>query len=191
MQLSFFLLGAFGWWCLTILFVFYVFLCIEKEINLFWPILALVIYVLFSQFIAGADIVNFAVKHPMQMLLYILGYFVTGFIWSFIKWWLHVNSIADKYKERKRKYEALKEPKTESNFQSWERKNYSYKNLEKPKVSQSKKKITLWIMYWPISMIWSLLDDFVKKTIQHLVIKFQKLYQSIVDRAFRGIDTNE
>jgi len=67
MLLSFFLLGAFGWWCLTIFFIFYVFLCIEKE-NLFWP----------------------------------------------------------------------------------------------------------------ISMIWSLLDDFVKKTIQHLVIKFQKLYQTIV-----------
>jgi len=64
-------------------------------------------------------------------------------------------------------------------------------DLGKPKLSQEKKKVTLWVMYWPMSMLWSLLDDFIKKMIRHLIIKFQKVYQYLTDRAFKDIDKTE
>jgi len=185
---SVFVLGAFGWWVLTGLFVIYIFFTLDKEKSLVWPIFFLILYALFSQFLAKIDIFSFAVHHPVELLLYILGYFVVGFVWSFVKWWLYVNTIADKCKEKRKEF--LESNKGQDDKEKW---SYTCRlnSLNKPDLAQSKKKISLWIMYWPVSAIWSILDDFIKKLIRHLITKFQKIYQYISDRAFKGIEVNE
>jgi len=185
---SVFVLGAFGWWVLTGLFVIYVFFALDKEKSLFWPIALLITYVLFSQFLAKVDIFSFAVHHPGKLSLYVLGYFVIGFVWSFVKWWLYVSTIADKCREKRKEF--LESNKGQDDKDKWSRQVYM-NSLNKPNLARSKKKISLWVMYWPVSAIWSLLDDFIKKMIRHLITKFQKIYQYISDRAFKGIDVKE
>jgi len=178
-----FILGAFGWWCITAAIAVYIFFAIDKSIHLFWPIVALLFYVAFAQF-SGLNLYEFVTHHPLESTGYVAGYFVLGFGWSFMKWWLYVNTIADKFKERKTKF---RNSGSELSYETWERHNFM-DNIEKPELTQSKSKITLWVIYWPFSVIWSILDDFVKKMINHLVTKFQMFYQSIVDRAFKGFD---
>jgi hypothetical protein len=182
-------MGALGWWALTVLFVIYVFFALDKDKSLFWPIFLLILYVLFTQFLARVDVFGFAAHHPVQLVLYILGYFVVGFMWSFVKWWLLVSTVADKYRERRKVFLADidKRLNQEALDEKWRHIMYN-DDLGKPKLSKEKKKVTLWIMYWPMSMLWSLLDDFIKKMIRHLIIKFQKVYQYLTDRAFKDID---
>ena len=201
--LSIFVLGAVGWWCLTILFIIYTFLALDKdydtpgETHLAWPISMLVLYVIYMQFIAKTDIFNFAVHYPLKIILYVLSYFVVGFIWSFVKWWLYVNTIAEKYQFEKDKFTAEYIPKTavpKNNRDNEKDKKDEWdfivrnKDLQKPVVSKYKGKITVWIMYWPVSVVWSLLDDFIKKMVRHIITLFQKFYQSISDSAFKKFE---
>jgi hypothetical protein len=206
--LSVFVIGAVGWWCLTILFVIYVFFALDRDYDnvgehshLFWPVFMLILYIVFMQFIAKADIFNFSIHHPLDLLLYVLGYFVTGFAWSFVKWWLFVNTLADKYRVRKddflsnftthesavpRAYRGSPDDRTEQQ-REWED-IVRREHLQKPVATKYKGRITVWVMYWPISVIWSLLDDFVKKLVRHIVTMFQKFYQFISDSAFKKFE---
>jgi hypothetical protein len=203
--LSVFVLGAVGWWCLTILFVIYGFFALDRDYEdktLFWPIAMLIVYVLFMQFIAKANIFSFAVEHPWKLVLYILGYFVLGFVWSFVKWWLFVNTAAEKYNEKRAEFlkeysprwsavpDDIRSPSRERNKQSeWE--SYVTRNkLSKPMASKHKGKITVWVMYWPVSLVWSLLDDFIKKMIRQIITMFQKFYQFISDQAFKKFESD-
>jgi hypothetical protein len=202
--LAVFALGAIGWWCLTILFVIFGFFASDRDYDdhghIFWPVFVLILYLLFMQYIAKVDVLSSIIHHPGQAILYILGYFALGFVWSFVKWWLFVNTVADKYRDARAKFLEEHPPRMSavpSSFRnsddglrrSWESVVYS-QNLQKPIVSKHKNKITVWIMYWPISAIWSLLDDFIKKMVRQIITAFQRFYQLISDRAFRKFDTD-
>lgn len=205
---SVFVLGAVGWWCLTILFVIYVFFALDRDYDsvgehshLFWPVFMLILYAVFMQFIAKADIFNFSIHHPLELILYVLGYFATGFVWSFVKWWLFVNTLADKYQAEKteflanftpresavpRTYFVSSDGRTEQQ-REWES-VVDRHHLQKPVATRYKGSITVWVMYWPISVVWSLLDDFIKKLVRHIVTMFQKFYQLISDSAFKKFE---
>ena len=207
--LAAFALGAIGWWCLTILFVLYGFIASDRDYdekgNLFWPITVLIIYILFVQFVARVDILNLITHKPIVAILYTLGYFAVGFAWSFIKWWLFVSTIAEKYKAARAEFMAEYQPResaipdnirrpdgsfvTDRKQKEWEDK-VRYEHLSKPMVSKHKNKITVWVMYWPLSAIWSLLDDFIKKMIRQIITSFQRFYQFISDRAFRKFESD-
>lgn len=57
-----------------------------------------------------------------------------------------------------------------------------------PTVRKHKGKISLWIIYWPISMVWALINDFVKKAIHIIVMKCHLLYGMITKGAFKNLD---
>jgi hypothetical protein len=146
------------------------------------------------------------VSHPVKTLLFILGYIAIGFIWSIIKWWLFVNKKASVYKEKRytwlisrkedmgKRYSdagglpeiTLETKVPEKMLEDWSR-YYGYeKNI--PKAIQHKKTISHWVIYWPISALWALLDDFVGKVVRTIVIKFRIIYEGITKSAFKNIE---
>ena len=93
-------------------------------------------------------------------------------MWSFVKWWLHVNKLADRIASEQAKWES--------------RRNY---RLDRPQISDNKDRIATWVTYWPISVIWSLLDDFIKHLMQQLVMSLRKAYEAITNSAFKKFET--
>lgn len=57
-----------------------------------------------------------------------------------------------------------------------------------PTVRKNKGKISLWIIYWPVSMVWALITDFVKRVIHTVVMKCHLLYGMITKGAFKNLD---
>jgi hypothetical protein len=185
--LGIFALGMAGWWVLSVAFFIWIIWEVEKD-SWVGSSICVILYLLFMQYLARADIFGHALKHPLGALLAVLGYFVIGFLWSFVKWWLFVSKAADKRVAARKEFLEGKEkvPSEELN-QVWERHTHLC-GLSKPLATNNKGKISIWILYWPISLLWSLLDDFIKKIIQRLIIAFRKLYDSITNGAFANVD---
>jgi hypothetical protein len=57
-----------------------------------------------------------------------------------------------------------------------------------PQVKDKKGKISIWIMYWPVSMIWSLVNDFVKKVLRIIIMKCRVVYDGITKDVFKKLD---
>jgi len=169
----------------------------EKE-SLTWTIISLGIYLTFLSYLGKFNVFSYVFYDPLRTFLYVLGYFVIGVIWSFIKWWLKVNETAERYKEEKDKFfkehEAKnsavpeKYQKSDDVIDRWQSHIEYKEDIEKPIASKNKEKISVWIVYWPFSFFWSLINDIVKRIVEQFVIRFQKVYQSISDRAFKDLE---
>lgn len=60
--------------------------------------------------------------------------------------------------------------------------------FSKPKAVEHKKTISHWIIYWPVSALWSLLDDFIGKVVRIIIVKFRFIYEIITKNAFKNIE---
>lgn len=197
--LSLFIIGSLWWYIITGGFVIWAIFLTEKE-TLGWVITSLIIYLLFFSFLGKVNIFAYLFYHPINSLLYILSYFLFGIIWSFVKWWLKVNKTAQKCKEELERFLEKHRPRKSAVPEQYQTSQHQEKNLqeewerhiktteyEKPIASKNKEKISVWIIYWPFSLLWALIHDFVRDLVEQFVIRFQKLYQSISDKAYKKI----
>jgi hypothetical protein len=208
--LGIFAIGMIGWWLFTVGFLIWIFWAVENDSGI-GSACCLILYLLFVQFLMRTDIFGNFIRDPRGSALCILGYLFIGFLWSFVKWWLFVNKIANKRREarkdfteeygiRDQEFSAIpvadkeKYGRDTTNFVKKPNREDEWlvrirrENLQKPKVSDNKNKIAMWVMYWPVSLVWSLLNDFVKKIIKQLVLAFRKSYEAITNIAFKNLE---
>jgi hypothetical protein len=191
---------------LTTLWIIILFYWVEKEF-IVWSGINILLYILFLNFTIKNNIFDGVVSHPVRTLIFILVYIIIGFLWSFVKWWLFVNKKAIAYKEKRcawllsrkedlgKRYsdaggppEITLDTNVPYNMQDDWLRHYGYGNREIPKAIQHKKTISHWVLYWPISAIWSLIDDFVGKVLRIIIVRFRIIYEAITKNAFRGIE---
>lgn len=190
-----FVLGSFWWYIVSGCFLIWAIILTEKE-SLTWTIISLGVYLTFFSYLGKVNVFSYVFYDPLRTFLFVLGYFVIGVIWSFIKWWLKVNEVAERYKEEKSKFFKEHQAKNSAVPEKYqksddviERWQLQYKEeIKKPVASENKEKISVWIVYWPFSLFWSLINDIVKRIVEQFVIRFQKVYQSISDRAFKDLE---
>src|SRR4030042_506496 len=197
-----FALGSVWYFLLTAGWVVLLFYWVEKEF-IFWSGFNIVLYILFLQFIIHRNVFGGFFDHPTRTLIILLWYIVIGFIWSFVKWWLFVNKKALAYKMKRMDWlqSQQKSRSTKSNMgipglenitletavpaslvDEW--KHFSgFGYNPRPKALEHKKLISHWVVYWPISALWSLLDDFVGKMMRMIIVKIRFIYDGITKNA--------
>jgi hypothetical protein len=201
---AFFGIGTWSFFIMSAVFTFFLFYCVEHEFSVRSG-LVIIAYIGFLQLISKANIIDTVANNRIKFLIGILGYLVIGFIWSTIKWWLFVNKGALDYKKKRLSFLercaqkeqlrgqhdnilsglSLDTEVPERLMEDWRREiGFGFKF---PKVSNNKDKIFIWVIYWPISFIWSLLNDFIKKTIDIIIIKIRFVYDRITKSAFNNV----
>lgn len=60
-----------------------------------------------------------------------------------------------------------------------------------PSAKREKSRIMTWMMYWPWSASWTLINDPVKRAFTAVYDQLRALFDGIVKRAFKGIDLEE
>ena len=144
--------------------------------------------------------------HFLYSSLAVIGYFLLGIFWSFVKWWLRVTEKAQECQEAMAKFLREHQPPNVKsavplNLQQSERSGRNLRDewkhmlsvrydLKKPIAVENKERISVWIIYWPFSLLWSLIHDFIQRLWEQFVIRFQKFYQGISDRAYRKLDAH-
>lgn len=62
---------------------------------------------------------------------------------------------------------------------------HSY-SIENPQANNHKALITTWITHWPVSLIWTLINDPIKKLINHIFESIKSVFQKISDKVFES-----
>jgi hypothetical protein len=106
--------------------------------------------------------------NPGMSIGVFLLYFVAGTAYCVTKWYFFLLNKRDEYRTKK-----------EIN------KNYRTVSVP-PKPSEYRSELVGWIIYWPFSGLWTLINDPVKRIAQSIYMQIEVLLQRISDNVFRN-----
>lgn len=174
---AFFVIGTFGFWLSFVLLGIVIFWNIENEEV---GIATLTTIVLAALILWANDLSLWGLitSNPIETLLVVGGYFLAGTLWSVGKWYFYIRRYNHEYEEIKRGY--LRECGLTSieQFSETQKKDFRYKvvnafnrlsgryssdSFKFPLAAERKTAILGWMMYWPYSMTWTLINDPVKR----------------------------
>ncbi len=106
---------------------------------------------LFAWLIYDFNVFTWSLANLQIVLLGLVGYFVAGLIWASTKWQFFIRAA-------KRVLLEDSSWKIDSRF------NFGGQLQKVPvQISENKSRYMMWMVYWPFSMIWTLIDDPVRR----------------------------
>ncbi len=148
---------------LEVLFLF-IFVATEKGA---WATISVLLFVALSHFVAGVDVVGMVTNNWLSIIFYSIAYLVVGSVWSFAKWFFYLRGRRTDFLERKKWDKSAK--------------------IDIPQASDNKSRIIRWLSYWPVSIVWTLIDDFITKIFTEIYNTFSGYYQKIADSVFKDV----
>lgn len=131
-----------------------------------------------------------ATQNPWAFLIIVAAYFAGGGLYSIVKWYSYTKKIEDKIgdeveeKLRGVSAESLAADSSILNRALSNAKSRYATGLTYPLlVSEHKAKITAWMAYWPISGIFTLLDDPIRRIFRAIYRRMAGTLQGISDRS--------
>lgn len=143
------------------------------------------------------NVYGYVIVHPWTVLLGIAGYFVAGTAWSVVKWWLFVRDQRARYDDMREVFcreHRLADGRIPENLAGAWRDRLKAESLRgkkievPPLVREHKANILYWMCYWPFSLVWTILNDPVRKTFLYIYRQIQDHMQAISDRVFAGVE---
>lgn len=203
MLLSLFAVGTIWFWALLVVHTFVILALIEHE-KAGWATITMIATFAVLHFFGDFNVVSAAIHNPLTALAVVAGYFAAGTAWAVAKWWFYVGRCREQYDELKARFlerkgvagpaipDALKKEWKEHLSQDYEfgrrvGRRFSSDSVI-PKAGEHKGRITTWMCYWPWSMVWTLLSDWVKRLWNQIYLQIKGLLQSIANRQFRGVE---
>lgn len=192
-----FVVGTFWFWALVVAVTILLFIFIENE-NGVGATVSLVIFGCCLQFFGNVDFLGYFWNHPWHIAIIVGVYFLFGGIWGSVKWWIFCRDRLEEYEETKKEFlrskglENTKKVPPEHRAE-WKRRleqNTSYRGrtlADPPRVRDNKGRILRTMTFWPISLIWSMINDFVKRVFKEIYRKIAGYLQRIADNMFRGV----
>lgn len=123
-----------------------------------WFVITLLALYFFGNSEFFKSVGTFMLNNPVSVILIFAGYIAAGTIWSIAKWFFYLKGIRNAYEDR------------------------SYFNIENYKVKEHKERITHWMIYWPLSAIWTIINDPVKKSFEFVLSQFGGLYDKMSEK---------
>ena len=195
--------GTLGFWLAFVIFTILAVAFLEFERNLM-AFISIFATLAFFHYAGAWDVVGFAKDHQWVLALYLLGYFAAGAAWSLVKWKLFVNHSIERYRDMRAEFAARLDLSADAEFtlenkMAWKKwiANYHSHNVNldlagiindrnvNPDVAAaavvdtSKGRILSWIGYWPWSLLWTVIDDPLRKIGRKIYRALKGLYVSI------------
>src|SRR5690606_22364445 len=127
-----------------------------------FSVIITVVLICSLQWIGDVHIFQYVSDNIKTILLCALAYFPIGTIWSGFKWYLMCVDSRESFKE--------------SRLKGFFKGSVS---SCRPKAAENKSRIMRWIGYWPTSVIWTVLDDFLTRIVRtiynHISCYFDKI----------------
>ena len=212
--IALFVLTAPWFWILSIGAICTIIWALEEDSGVWATTIVVVFGLLVTFFGPGVEWIKWVAANPWTILWGVLAYITIGSVWGVIKWYFYVSDEREAYEDRKRSWLESKghpgvtkvPPELKEEWTTyvcdntrWGKWDYSAtvrgsKDKNKPIVDvkpiawRNKARITRWMAYWPFSMIWSLLDDIIRKVFRHIQKWLGNLMDRITEHVFRGVD---
>jgi hypothetical protein len=199
-MLELFVVGTFWFWAFVILELVLLFAFIEYE-NGVGATVSLIIFACCLQWLGDVNLIGFVVANPLKLLAVVAAYFVLGGAWGAVKWWILIGDRLHEYKELKEEFLVARGLPAGTKVVPAERKAEWKEKLEHhrdysrgggllsdaPRVRSNKGRILRWMTFWPVSLIWSIINDFVKRIFRSIYHRIAGVLQRMSDNMFRGV----
>lgn len=176
--------------------------------------ISIFIFAMLVHFFTNINVIVFLKTHWHVGLELSVIYAAIGVGWSLAKWYFYVRDKKTQYialveKLKKDEIENQRRHEEQEQFlkqRSLERgQKYTPSEAHKldfpreienrlgeipPLARRHKGEIVSWISYWPISVVWTLLDDFMKKLFNEIYNLFAGVFQRISNSQFKDIQPN-
>lgn len=166
---EFFAFGTIAFWGLVIVFLAVMIGCIHNESpgwSIFWLGLAVFLY--------WKHLPSWSVR---EWVMFSVAYLALGVVWSLIKWKMFVKTQVAKFKSD---WDAR--DKHSSEYRA------ALKDAQRNTVSTYHKgAIYTWIAYWPLSILWAVINDFTLSLLRNIHYGFRKFYASISSSAWKEV----
>ncbi len=182
-----FVIGSIGFWVLMILVTGALITALEYE-KPGWATLSLGLTLLLLGYLGDFNALTVMKVHPFLALLSVVGYFLAGTVWAFGKWWFFLRDAREKYGEERSEF--LKRHGVEGVdipnelLKNWQD---TARHLGAPRAKNNKLRILTWMMYWPWSFAWTILNDPVKRAFRAIYNKVQVVFQKMADDTFADV----
>ena len=196
-MLELFVFGTFWFWVLVVAEIVLLFMFMEYE-NGLGATASLIVGAVLLQWCGDVDIIGFVTTNPLKVCILVGAYFVLGGIWGVCKWWIFCRDRVESYQElkddflRNKGHEGAKVVPVDLRS-DWKSKldankvyeGHSYRTYaDAPRVRDHKGKVLRWMTFWWVSMVWSLINDFVKRGMQAIYKRMSSFMQHISDSIF-------
>jgi hypothetical protein len=173
--------------------------------------ITLVLGALFLQFVAKFDILGFIRHEPFTLAFYGLLYVALGFGFACVKWWRYAKKQRRAYDKlratffRKNKIEGNElPPELKESFFAYLKESYKpnqrgdfrhYSDASDadpviPDITQNKAAFIRWMTYWPLNLLFTLLNDPVRRLFEWLYEVAGVKMQAISNHVFRGTESD-
>jgi len=177
MLLEFLAVGTWGFWVLLAIASITMSEMLDHDSPGYATVVALVTAAVIV-FFGGFNPISWIKANPTDFGLYAVGYFVAGTLWSVFKWYFWLLNIRRKIME----YKAVYPLATRSDLY-----NEGLPTDFPPQVSKYKSRILGWMMLWPASMVWTVINDPVRHIFEWIYDHIGGGMQAISNRVFRDV----
>jgi hypothetical protein len=161
-------------------------------------------------FLGNTGIFSWVAAHPLLLILYGVGYIVVGALYGILKWYLLLHDRADRYLEVRTSWleGAIKQNSSKlpakvcqealttgilagdvkKAWKKYAKDQYYGRRLTKPSVGRNKGRILSWVTYWPLSGLWTLINDPIRRIFKWLYRRISTKLQIMADKVFADID---
>ncbi len=191
MWANFLALGTLGFWIFAGAVFLLLIAAVEYE-KPGWATLSLIVTCLALWLFGNVNVFALAVSDPLLTLELLAGYFAVGAIWSLAKWWFFVRRERERYDEARTAFLANhnlpSNAQIPANLKEIWQNQFSYGTSCKPKAQAHKGKILTWMIYWPWSCAWTVLNDPVKRLFKNIFNAMKALFQKVADSAYQDVE---
>ncbi len=184
--------GSVGFWILAGFVCLLLIAAVEWE-KPGWATISLGVTAALLAYFGDVNVFAFVRHHPFSALALVVGYFVLGTLWSFGKWWFYLRNAREEYDEMKKRFLSshgvVGTQIPDRCLQEWQ-KIYPLQRSVTPKARDNKGRIMTWMVYWPWSFVWTIVNDPVKRMFKSIFRQFQTVYQGIANKVFAGTEAD-
>lgn len=171
-MLSLFLFGTLWFWILVAVELVIIVTSLEQEYTNSLGWFSFVVFLCLLYFFGNSTSFNgffqYITHNPTSIIPYFISYVVIGVFWSLYKWYLYVkDKAAPYYPENGTTHYGISD---------------TYFNAGK-----NKERIINWMMYWPISGLWFLINQSIKRFFQYIYNSIINQYQNIGDKIYKDV----
>ena len=191
---EFFAFGAIGFWLFVALFtgLFFAFLNSRKSVVASITFLAGI----FLAYKLGVPVLRTLWQNPGDALLWALYYFLAGAVWSVARWGLYVWRKKRKYREALGSFlrqRGVRDGKLQDHLKSqwleWVKDTREFRVSKEdgvlpPSPGDHKEEIYMWILLWPWSMAYFILEDPLVRIVRFIYNQLVGVYERISKAAF-------
>jgi len=172
---SLFVFGAFWFWVALAIVVGVVFWNVEHE-DVGLSLFSIAAFTMLVTWANKISLISLLSENLPFVLLCVLGYFALGTGWSIAKWYFFIRRYVYAFREAEAEYMHLNNltatDPNDKRFREFVIDRFNkipgnYKSLvdtyKFPRAAERKKAILGWMMYWPISATWTLINDPVRR----------------------------